>query len=153
MNFLSRLQRWYVGPSGFGSTGIRRQRICGALQIVGTPSTVQRGIESSETGIVARRFACRYFAEINDKLAGITGEVTVRALSAKFSRDITFEGEVSGATGVMAFALGTTCTFANDVSTFGDGTGKILLDEVTETQDRNGWRAVSGRCSSNPLLT
>ncbi len=153
MSLINKLIRWYFGPSGFGTRGIRRARVSGALTIVGSPLTVQRGVEVAETGIVTRRFVCRYFAEVNDKLPGITGEATVRAISAKFSRDITCEGEVSGTTGVMAFTLGTACAFANDVSTFGDGTGKILLDEATETQDRTGWRSVSIRCSSNPGLT
>src|SRR5581483_3920978 len=114
----------------------------GALQIVGSPTSVQRGIELAESGIVVRRIQVRYFAEVNDRLEGITGEATVRAISQKFSREITCEGEVSGAIGIMAFTLGSACAFANDVATFGDGTGKILLDEATETQERGGWRSV-----------
>jgi hypothetical protein len=130
----------------------KRYGVMGALTIVGTPAAVQRGIELGETGIVCRRVAVRYFAEVNDRLEGITGEATLRAISAKFSRDITVEGEVAGATGIMAFNLAVALTFANDMATFGDGTGKILLDEATETQERSGWRSVSVRASSNPML-
>lgn len=153
MNLISSFVRWYQGPSGFGSAGIRRQGICGALTIVGTPAGVQRGIEIAEIGIVCRRFVVRYFAEINDKLPGITGETTLRAISAIASRDITVEGEVSGATGIMAFTIGqVVTTLTNDVGGFGASAGKIILDEATETQDRSGWRSINGRLSSNPLL-
>lgn len=95
----------------------------------------------------------RYFAEINDKLPGITGETTVRAISALASKDITVEGEVSSATGIMAFTIGqVVTTLVNDDTLFGGTTGKIFLDEATETQDRGGWRSVNARLSSNPLL-
>lgn len=143
-SILSHFRYWPHAKKKYGQMG--------AITIVGSPLTVQRGIELAETGIVARRFQVRYFAEVNDKLEGITGEAVVRGISAKFSRDITCEGEVSGATGVMAFTLATTCTFANDVDTYGDGTGKILLDEATVSQERSGWKGVSIRASSNPLL-
>lgn len=133
---------------------LQRLRVAGALSIVGTPNTVRRGVEVAETGIICRRFVVRYFPEVNDRLEGITGEAIVRAISAKFSRDITCEGEVVGATGIMAFVLATAISFANDVNTFDTaGTaGLIYLDEATETQERGGWRSVSVRASSNPLL-
>lgn len=155
MNLISSFLRWYHGPVGFGSAGIRRQRVCGALSIIGATgfTSVQRGIESAETGIICRRFIVRYFAEVNDKLAGISGETVVRAISGIASRDVTVEGEVNGATGIMAFTIGqVVTTLANDVSSFGASAGKIILDEATETQDRTGWRSVNVRLSSNPLL-
>lgn len=143
-SILSHFRYWPHAKKRYGQMG--------AITIVGSPLTVNRGLELAETGINARRFQCRYFPEVNDRLEGITGEAVVRGISAKFSRDVTCEGEVSGATGVMAFNLAATCAFANDVSTFGDGSGKLLLDEATETQERTGWRSVSVRVSSNPLL-
>src|SRR5262245_42417500 len=127
-----------------------------ALNIVGTtPGTLARGIESAETGINVRRFQVRYFAEVNDKLEGITGEGNWRAISGVPSREITAEGEVSSNTGLMTFAIGAVATFANDIvfpfnATIG---GKVLVDEVTETQERAGWRSISMRCTSNPLIT
>lgn len=134
---------------------VRRLRIAGALSIVGTPNTVRRGVETAESGIICRRFVVRYFPEVNDRLEGITGEAIVRAISAKFSRDITCEGEVVSSAGLMAFTLATAISFANDVNTFdtANTAGLIFLDEATETQERGGWRSVSIRASANPLLT
>lgn len=122
-----------------------------AVSIVGL-SGLGWGIESAETGINCESFECRYFPFVNSKLNGITGEPVARAQSAKLSREVTISGEVTGATGIMAFATGAACTVANDVSTFGDGTGTFLFDEATETQSRDGWRAVNVRISSDPTL-
>ena len=92
--------------------------------------------------------------EVNERLQDNAGETIARALSNKFSREITVEGEVTGpGTGVMAFTLATTCSLANDTNDYGDGTGRILLDEATVTQERAGWRSVNIRLSSNPQLT
>lgn len=126
-------------------------RCIGAITIVGG-SGYQKGIEVGQGGINIESFEVRYFPEVDEKLAGITGESVIRAFSSKFSRDITMSGEVNAGTGAMAYTLATACTVANDVGTFGDGTGSILLDEVTETQSRSGWRSVSFKLSSNPLV-
>ncbi len=122
-----------------------------SLTVVGF--TGQRGVELSETGISIERFECRYFPEINEKIMDNVGETRGRAISNKFSREATSEGEVLGATGVMAYALATACVPANDTAVFGDGSGTLLLDEATETQERANWRKVSTKLSSNPGLT
>lgn len=124
---------------------------CGALTILGF--TGQRGVEFAETGISVERFECRYFPEVNEKIMDNVNETRGRARSQKFSRDVTIEGEVLGATGVMAYTLTTACVPANDVNTFGDGSGTLLLDEATETQARGEWRKGSIKLSSNPGLT
>jgi hypothetical protein len=122
-----------------------------SLSILGG-SGYQRGVEATETGINCESFECRYFPEVNEGLQGIGGETFIKAKSVKFSRDITLNGEVNGSTGVMAYSLTTACTVANDVATYGDGTGTILLDEATETQNRTAWRSISAKLSSNPNL-
>ncbi len=124
------------------------------ILITGNPpwTLAQRGVEFNEVGIAIRRFTVRYFPEVNDRLQNNAGETIARALSDQFSREVTYEGETTGATGVMAFALAAACSFANDVADFGTGVGRLLLDEATVTQERAGWRAVNGRCSSNPQL-
>jgi len=125
------------------------------ILVVGNPpwTLAQRGVEFNEVGIAIRRFTVRYFPEINERLQNNAGESIARALSDKFSREVTYEGETTGATGVMAFGLASACSFANDVGDFGDGSGRLLLDECTVTQERAGWRSVNGRCSSNPQLS
>jgi len=148
------LQRLFKAPTGFGSAGIRRQRICGAILIAGGPpwDGAQRGVETVETGINISNFSVRYYLAVNEKLPSNVGEPIARALSDDFSRDITLRGEVVGASGVMAFTIATDCALANDTDTFGTGTGTILLDEVTESQERAGWRAIDMRLSSDPGL-
>lgn len=121
-----------------------------AISLVGGTG-FQHGIEAAETGVNIESFAVRYFPEINKRLAGITGETFLRAQSSKFSREVTYSGEVSGSTGLMASTVATALTFANDDDTFGDGSGTVLLDEVSETQSRDGWRKIDGRASSDPL--
>jgi len=122
-----------------------------AVTIVGL-NGLAYGVETAETGINCESSEVRYFPYVNAKLEGITGEVIARCQSAKMSRDITIQGEVTGATGVMAFATGAACTTANDKAAFGDGTGTLLFDEATENQSRGGWRGVNIRVSSDPTL-
>lgn len=113
-------------------------------------TAAQKGVELDETGINIASIVVRYFAEIKDKLMGKTGEARGFAVSTVPSRDITIEGEVGTALGLMALTWIAAATLANDTTTFGSATGGIYLDEVTETQTREGWRSVSFRLSSNP---
>jgi hypothetical protein len=137
----------------FGNPFLPHARETGSLTILGGTG-FQRGVEAQEVGINCESFECRYFPEVNEGLAGIGGEIFVKAKSVKPSRDVTIQGEVSGATGVMAYTTTTACTTANDTDTFG-GTpsGDLLLDEATETQNRTAWRSVNIKLSSNPNLT
>lgn len=109
-----------------------------------------RGVEAAETGGNCESFEVRYYPEVNEDLQGIGGEVFLTAKSQKFARDITGNIEVNAGTGWAAFTLTTACSFANDVATYGDGSGTILLDEATETQNRNAWRSIAVNASSKP---
>lgn len=139
-------------PSAFGSAGIRRQRVCGAILIVGDWDA-QRGVEMDEDGISISSFICRYFPFINEKLMSNVGEPRARAVSDKLSREVKIKGEVTGADGVMAFAVATACDVANDIADFGDGSGDLLFDEATITQERAGWRELDMSLSSDPGVT
>lgn len=142
----------FSAPTGFGSAGIRRQKICGAVTVLGS-GNAQYGVELNETGISVRSVIVRYFAEIDVRIMDNVGETRGRVKSNKFSRDVTVEGEVlNPGTGVLAFTLTTACTIANDAADYGDGTGTLLLDEATTTQTRAEWRSVSVKLSSNPGL-
>jgi len=152
---LKRLSKWWKGPTGFGTAGIRRQRISGQLIVVGGPpwSLAQRGVELDEVGINIAAFSVRYYLAVNEKLPSNVGIPRARALANDFSRDITLRGETLGSgSGVMAFTIGTACALANDINTFGTGAGIVLLDEVTESQERAGWRSIDMRLSSDPQL-
>lgn len=143
-------------PTGFGSAGIRRHRICGAIIVAGGPpwSDAQRGVETDETGVNIANFSVRYYLAVNEKLPSNVGEPRARALSDDYSRDISLRGEVLvGGGGVLDFTIGTDCSLANDTDTFGTGAGTILFDEATETQERAGWRTLDMRLSSDPQLT
>ena len=139
-------------PTGFGSAGIRRHRVAGAILIVGSWAA-QRGVESDEVGISVRAFDCVYRPFVNERLMSNVGEPRARAVSDKFSREVTIQGEVTGVTGLMAVDLGVPVTVANDVDTFGGDEGSLLLDEVTESQERAGWRSINMRLSSDPGVT
>jgi hypothetical protein len=146
---LSHFRYWPHARKTWGQAGV--------LLIVGNPpwTGAQRGVEKNETGIAIRRFQTRYYPQINERLEDNAGECIARAVSDRFSRDITVEGEITGpGTGIMAFTLGTACTVANDVNDYGGAAtvGRLLMDEGTITQERAGWRSVSCRLSSNPYL-
>lgn len=139
-------------PTGFGSAGIRRHRICGAIIIVGSWDA-QRGVETDETGINVRAVDVVYKPFINERLMSNVGEPRARAFSDKFSREVTVSGEVTDSGGIMAFTIGTACSIANDSDDFGGGEGDLLLDEATVNQERAGWRSVTVRLSSDPGVT
>ena len=128
-------------------------RCRGSISIIGGApwNAAQRGVELSEATIFinVRRFEARYFPEVNEKLPDNAGETIAKALSAKFSREVTCEGESIGA---VTHAMVTVWTFANDVNDFGDGTGGLYFDEATVSQERAGWRSCNIRVSSNPGL-
>jgi len=152
---ITKLLRWFKGPTGFGTAGIRRHRICGAIIIAGGPpwSLAQRGVETDEGGINIAAFSVRYYLAVNEKLPSNVGIPRARALADDYSRDITLRGEtLVGGGGVLDFTIGTACTLNNDTNTFGTGTGTILFDECTESQERAGWRTLDMRLSSDPEL-
>ncbi len=130
------------------------------LEILGssTWNNAQRGVKNNETGISIRRWAVRFHPEINEKLPNNEGQTIARAVADKPSREITLEGEVTVTTntGVLGIVFGafSNYTFSNDASwpvLQGALTGGIILDEVTETQERAGWRSINMRLSSDPL--
>jgi hypothetical protein len=114
----------------------------------------QYGVESDETGINIESFSVRYYPEFDDKLPNKDGQTIIRARPDKFSREISVSGEVNGSTGLMALTLAAAATVTNDVDTF-DGVGAagdIWLDEVTESQERNGFRKADFSLSSDPAM-
>ncbi len=127
------------------------------LSVVGL-STEQRGNELAETGVNLESFSCHYFPQFKDRLNNFQGQVKGFAIPDKYSREVTLTGEVIGATGVMVTVMNAAITFANDVGTFtgvtsGSNAGGFYLDDITESQTRDGWRSISGKWTSDPLVT
>lgn len=122
-------------------------------------SQAQRGVQTAEIGVAIRRFQVRYFPETNERLQNNVGQTIARAITDAFSKEVTIEAEVTSVTtpaGIMTFTLATACSIANQYQVFkgpsGTSPGTLLLDEVTETQERAGWRSINMRLSSNPLI-
>lgn len=139
-------------PGRFASAGILRQQISGSILVVGGGGweNAQRGVETDEEAINIRRLEVRYYLAVNEKLQNNVGEPRARAMTDKWSRDITMEGE---AIGPSPYSIATAIDLANDTATIGDGSGDIFLDELTETQERGGWRSLSMKMSSDPNIT
>lgn len=125
-----------------------------ALTYIGSGiSALQRGVELAETGIGVTRFVVRYFPRVSEYHENNLGERDGRVVSTYSSREVSIDGEVTGATGVMAHTFLAACTVANDISDFGSPSGGLYLQEATVTQERAGWRSVSLRYESDPGLS
>lgn len=123
------------------------------LAILGvSAASYQYGVESDESGLNIESFSVRYFPEFDEKLPNKDGQSIIRARPDEPSREISVSGEVNGAVGLMALVFDAAATVANDVDTFGTPTGDIILDEVTENQERSGFRSCDFSLSSDPAL-
>jgi len=124
-------------------------------------SGFQRGIEAAETGINIESFTCRYYLQFKDKLNDYLGQIRGFAIPDKFSREVRIAGEVSSIgslSGVMIVVCNAAFTPGNDVGTFiavtsGSNAGGLYLDEVTESQTRDGFRSVEATFTSDPGVT
>lgn len=120
-------------------------------------SGFQSGIELAETGINVQKFSVRYFPQFKRKVENFLGQNLGFVIPSQLTREVTFEGHVTGNTGVMAVVWGTAYAFANDVGTFlataTANSGGFYIDEITEDQEPNDCRKVSGKATSDPLVT
>lgn len=124
-----------------------------ALTYNGALTGLQRGTELAETGIGVTSFTVRYFPRVNEYHENNLGERDGRVVSTVTSREVTIEGEVTGATGVMAYTFLAAVTPANDIADFGSPTGGLYMNEATVTQSKADWRKVSIKLESDPGLT
>lgn len=124
-----------------------------ALTLIGSGiSALQRGVELAETGIGVLSFEVRYFPRVNEYHENNLGERDGNVRSSVASREVNIEGEVTGATGIMAHTFLAACTVANDIADFGSPTGGLYAQEFTVIQARADWRKVRGRYESDPGL-
>lgn len=125
-----------------------------ALTLIGSGiSALQRGVELAETGIGVLSFEVRYFPRVNEYHENNLGERDGKVVSTVASREVTLEGEVTGATGIMAHTFLAACAVANDITDFGSPTGGLYMQEATVTQARADWRKVRTRYESDPGLS
>lgn len=110
-------------------------------------SGFQRGVSTNETGINCSKFSLEIEPEINDWLPGIDGQARGKAVGDPMGK-LTIEGEISGATGVMAAAMTTAFVPANTTTYFGRSAGGFYLDRATVDQERDGWKKVSAEFGS-----
>jgi hypothetical protein len=145
------LNTLFPPAGGFGSAGIRRHKICGAILVVGGGGweNAQLGVETDEVGMNIKTFSCRYYLAINRKLENNVGEPRARSFTDAWSRDIKMAGEIIGP---IPYSIATACEIANDTNLLGDGSGDIFLDEATDSQTRGDWRAIDMSLSSDPLI-
>lgn len=110
------------------------------------------GVLHAELGINVSNFSVKFFPEVNVPLPDAVGNTRYRVMSQFFSRTLECQGEVTGTTGIMAFALATACTFANRVDWYGPVYGTFYLDEATVTQMRSGWVGVRMKATAIATL-
>jgi hypothetical protein len=116
-------------------------RATGSVTLVGL-SGYQWGVEAEETGINIESYEITYRPEFKEFNKNKSGEKKGFAVGDS-EAEITIAGEVSGSTGLMAATFASATTIANDAALFGLSAGGVYLDEVTESQSREGFRSVS----------
>lgn len=110
-------------------------------------SGFQRGIASNEIGINCRTFTVEVEPEINDWLPGIDGQARGKAVGDPMGK-LNIEGEISGATGVMAATFAVAFVPTNTVNYFGRSAGGFYMDRATVSQERDGWKSLASEFSS-----
>jgi hypothetical protein len=107
----------------------------------------QWGINADETGINIRSFKCKIAPEFKEYLKGKSGAKRGFAVEVP-ELTISLEGEISGATGVMAAVTTTATTLANSSAYFGAPTTGKYLDSAEVTEGREGWKDLTAEFSA-----
>lgn len=148
MNIFKWLNNWFSGPTGFGSAGIRRQRICGAVTLVNLTG-FSYGIPADETSINVSRFNVAVEPEFKQFMQSRINEARGFAVGAA-KADVTVEGEVSGTTGIMAATVTTSgYTPANSTAFWGAPTTGWYLNRGEVDQVRDNFKRMSATFSCN----
>ncbi len=121
-----------------------------ALTYIGSAiASLQRGVESGQTGMLISSFSVRYFSEVDERHQSNLGETDGMVRSSVASREVSMEGEMSGSTSYTFLAA---CSVSNDVADFGSATGGLYMTDVTVSQSRADWRKLSITLHSDPGL-
>lgn len=145
MKFLSLFSRRRV--TGFGSAGIRRQQICGAITLVNLSGFVW-GVASDETAVNISRFRCAVEPEFKTFLGDKQNAARGFAV-APMKLDLTMEFEISGSTGVMAAVPATAFAPTNSVAYFGAPSTGLYLNRGEVENTRDGFKKGSAEFTAN----
>lgn len=110
-------------------------------------SGYQRGVASDETAVNCSSFAVTVKPEINDWLPGITGQAKGKAVGDP-EGELTMDFEIGGSTGIMAAVFTTAFVPVNTTTYAGRSQGGFYMDEITVTQEREGWKKGSAKFTS-----
>lgn len=143
MNLLS----LFRSPTGFGSAGIRRQRICGAVTLVNLTGYVW-GIASDETAMNISRFRCAVEPEFKTFLN--SKDNTARGFAvAPMKLDLDMEFEIGALTNVMAAVPGTAFSPVNSTAYFGAPTTGLYLNKGEVENTRDGFKKGTASFTAN----
>ncbi len=110
----------------------------------------QPGVEADESGINVENFDVEYKPESKEFLKNRVGsKIGFSVLDVE--ADITVDGEVNAATGLMSASFSAAVVLANDTDQFGLTSGGIYLDSVNIKQNRENakLRSASFKLSKN----
>lgn len=109
------------------------------------------GVVSDETGINIDTLVLKYGAKkirVPDKQGSARGKIYY-----DFTIDVSINGEVSGATGLLAATIGAAVTLANTVFGFGITSGGVYVDEATITNNREKLQTLDLKASVDPQIS
>jgi hypothetical protein len=109
------------------------------------------GVLYDESGINIDSIARKYTAKkirVPDKQGSARGKVYY-----DFTIDLSIDGEVAGASGLMACTIGASVSLANSVYGFGITTGGVYVDEINITNNREKLQMFSMKASIDPQIS
>jgi hypothetical protein len=115
-------------------------------------TALAHGIATAEAGINISKFEFTVKPEWKKFLQSRTDEKIAFA-TAPAELNLSVEGEITLATGLMAATFATAVTIAGSVALFGAPSTGIYLDQATVSRPRDGWNTFAGEFSSNAGIT
>lgn len=148
MNIIEFFSNWFKAPTGFGTAGIRRHRICGAVTLVNLTGFTW-GIPSDEDSINVSQF--RVIVEPEFKVFAMSRINEARGFAiGEAKAEVDVEGEITGSTGIMAATVATAGYNPNNATNFwGAPSTGLYLNRGEVTMSRDGFEKMSASFSCN----
>lgn len=112
----------------------------------------QRGILTDEVGINIREHKTTVQPELKEFLKD-KQNLNRGFATGPMQKEVNIQGEVSGATGLMAATATTAFAEANSSAYFGAPTTGLYLDKAEVTESRDGWKDVTADFSAFAGIT